>query len=474
MAPAFRSVSIASRTYQGLVLLTVLFGMLISAPASAVEPVEIEIWHTQSMENGEALRRIVEAFNDSHDGIHAREIYIGGYDDLYRKLGPSIRAGRTPALAVAYESMVSAMVLADVVEPFDGYVNDPEIGLSADDKADIFPAFLETNRYPSFDNQMLSFPFTKSVLLMYYNKGMLLEAGYDEPPRTWDEFVEICRAVKTLGKQGYALSVDASTLDGMIYSFGGELIDEETSMPMLNTPAVRSTFGVIETLINEGLAYRIPHRTYDDRSDVGSGRTAFFIRSSTSLPYLREIAENEPPVDWDATILPHGEGCEPVTVLFGANICMFKTTPAKQRAAWQFVKYFISTDVTAQWAMDTGYLPVRKSAAELPELKAFYAQARQNRRGLEAVPFARAEPKLVGWQDVRDALEAAEVAVILGKKTAEEATADLQGDAIAIMEETAGPPEASPTDPGFLGALLIIATILFGGGYLVARGKMDA
>ena len=163
-------------------------------------------------------------------------------------------------------------------------------------------------------------------------------------------------------------------------------------------------------------------------------------------------------------VIPHGRGCKPSTVLFGANICMFKTSSEVQRAAWEFVKFFISPEATAKWSMATGYLPVRKSATKLPQMQAFYAKAKQNRRALEALQYARREPNVSGWQDVRRSLASAEAAICQGK-TAEAVARKLQREAEAILN----PPEHKPTDAGFLAGLAIIAVVFIGGGYWLGR-----
>ena len=439
--------------------------------ASAGEPVIVEIWHSQSQAKRDTLREIVNAFNAGQSGIRVNEIYVGPYTQLYHKLTPAIRARPAPDLVVAYESMVSSFARAGAVEAFDGYLNDPEIGLSPESRADIFPVFLETNRYPQYGNRMLSFPFTKSLLMLYYNLDLLRKAGHKRGPETWTEFIRMCRDVKKAGKQGYALSIDPSTLDGMVYSFGGEVISEDFTRVQFDQPPAIAALKVIETLIAEGLAYRIPHHTYDDRNDVAYGRAAFLIRSSTTAPYLREIIRKGGlSTDWDMSLIPHGEGCEPVTVLFGANICMFKTTPEVQRAAWQFVKYFVSTDATAKWAMATGYMPVRRSATQLPQMQAYYAREKQNRRTLEALPCARNEPSASGWQGVRQVLLAAEANLCQGRP-ATEVAGELQREAQEILDDRIGPPERRPADPGFLIPLGAIAAVLIAGLWAAARHR---
>lgn len=50
---------------------------------------------------------------------------------------------------------------------------------------------------------------------------------------------------------------------------------------------------------------------------------------------------------------------------------MFKSTPEEELATFEFMKYLMSPETTAYWAMNTGYLPVRASARESADYIAF-------------------------------------------------------------------------------------------------------
>ena len=401
----------------------------------------VSFWHTQSGPKQEALKKIVDAFNRSQDHWRVEDQYVGSYNTIFRKMVVNIRAHKPPALAVAYESMVAKYHEAGAVVDLDDYVTNPEYGLSKESLADIYPAFIESNRFRHYGNKLLSFPFTKSVLMMYYNRELLEKLGFAPPPKTWDEFVRMCRAVKDAGdgRRGYAISVDASTMDAMIYSFGGDVVNENDCRTLFDSAASRKVFDLMSLLTREGLGYMILGDSYNDRDDIALGRTAFIIRSSTTAPILaKQVADlkkaGQPHAEWDLDIIPHGDGCPPVTVMFGANICMLKTNPDVQRGAWEFVKFFTSTRVTAEWAMKSGYLPVRKSALDVPAIKAFLEEMPWARKPLDALPCATGEPTVDGWQDVRIYLDDAQRLVLSGSEPAE-AIARLKQDSDRLLAE---------------------------------------
>lgn len=373
---------------------------------------ELVFWHTQAQDNAQLLQEIVDEYNATNPPMGVSLRYVGGYTECFRKVRATIATNKMPPdLVVAYESMVAEYIELGAAVALDEYINDPEIGLSKESLADIFPSILRGNRYPSYGDKYYTFPFTKSILMMYYNRDLLKEAGFDgEPPKTWDEFVRQCMAVKKLGKEGYALSVDASTVNAMVMSHGGEVLSDDGKRALFDSPAAVATFKLIHDLAAAGGCYQIDRRSYGDRKDFASRLCAFMIRSSTSRPYLERDIQGK--FDWDMSIIPQGTAekaeREPVTVLFGANIAVLRTTPERQRAAWQFVTYFCSKEVTAKWSLGTGYLPVRKSAAETETMKAFFAKNRQNRRSFDTLIHARVEPGVSGWQAVRTKIELAE------------------------------------------------------------------
>lgn len=401
--------------------------------ASAGGPLAIEFWHTRAQEDAKALEAIVADFNAANPDLRVTPQYQGRYPDLYRKVTATIQTGQLPTLAVAYESMIADYMAAKIIAPLDPFLKDEQYGLSEESLADIFPAYLETNRFAQWENQLLSFPFTKSNLMLYYNQDLLKKAGFSDPPSTWAQFEAQCRAVRQqTGKPVWALDLDPSTIDGFIFSFGGDLLSPDRKQTLFDRPATVKTFTLLDRLFREGLAYQV---TRDDLgNEFGSGNAVFIFSSSTQRPYLEQQIGTS--FAWDMAILPRDAGVEPVTVMYGANICVFRSTPEKERAAWRFIRYFTETEVTARWAMQTGYLPVRRSAAESPALKAFFAENPRARRAFDVLPHARPEPNIAGWQEVRELISDAVTAVINKQQRPDQAAAELKRKADGVIPKS--------------------------------------
>lgn len=374
---------------------------------------ELIFWHTLTGNYQDYLDDIVREYNAAHLGPRVRAQSMLGYNQIYRKTKLALMSGRLPDIAVAMESMVTEYYPHGVLVDIDNLA-------TRDELSDYFDLVIETNRYGEFGGKLLSFPFTKSLLMMYVNMDMVRGAGFSRPPETWEEFFRQARAIKAKrGIRPYALSIDASTVDAFVFSFGGRIYDPAQKRTVFSEPAGLKAFRLIQRLAGERLAHRINYRSRNDRIRFLRREAAFVIRSSTGRPYMLELVGDD--FDWDVVMIPHGKGAKRATVLFGANVCIFKSTPQREKDSWEFVKFLTSRDVTAKWGTVTGYLPIRKSAIATELFRNFLAEAKQNERAINSLEHARFEPKNTGWQEMRLYIEKAEGDVFEGRMTPEEA-----------------------------------------------------
>lgn len=404
------------------------------APGAGFAPIDATqavFWDRQTTETAELLRALVAEFNTGWSGIPVAVERAGGYSEIFRKVSASIQARRLPAMAVSYESMTAEYAASGAVAPLDALVNDPATGFSAEELEDFFPAVLASNRFEQLGGQLYSFPFAKSVLMLYYNKRVLAAAGIEAPPETWSAFVEQCRKIKaSTGKQAHAVSVDCSTVNGLIFSMGGAVLAEGKTL--YDRPAAIAVFELYETLTKEGLAFQITPGTFDDEVALVNDEIAFTLRTSSGRA---SVARNmgDAQERWGWARIPQSDPSQPATVLFGPNVTLFNTTPEQQQAAWAFVKFFTSPDVGARWAAETGYLPVRKSAANHPVLQQYWAAWENGRAAYDCLPIAKVEPNVTGWQEVRTLVERALTEVLSGLKQGRQAAIDLKSAADAAL-----------------------------------------
>ena len=380
-------------------------------------PVTVTLWHTQTGANAAALAAMVEKFNSTNGkGITVTLQYQGTYTQLYQKTLSAIQAAALPELAVGYESFVADYQKADVVLNLDPYVDSAKNGLDKASRDDIYKSYLDTNRFPQFGNQLLSFPFTKSLLITYQNDGILKEIG-KSTPKTWDEFEATARAAVKKGadgkttRYGWASNISASTFNAWVLSRGGKLMaDDQKTVAWDGKEGVESV-KLFDRMLKEGSSY-VP-KGYDYQTDFGTGKVLFVQESSTGRPYF--VLSFKQPIDWSISSIPQTDPTKAKTVQYGANIIVFKSTAQKQLASWLFVKWFSEKEQTAEWAVKSSYLPVRKSAAETSVLKNSWTKDVQGKQAFDLIGTSYPEPNVRGQQDIRTVIEDLLTAVAAGK-----------------------------------------------------------
>jgi ABC-type glycerol-3-phosphate transport system substrate-binding protein len=413
------------------------------------EPVSITFWHTQSGVNAEALDEMVRKFNSTNGkNITLKSEFQVGYTEVYQKIMASIQAGQPPDVAVAYESMVSEYMKANAVIDLEPYAIKGPLAFSPQSLADIFPAYIESNRYPEYNNKLLSFPFTKSLAVRFYNEDLFKAGGAQKYGQTggimnFDDFKKGLAAVSKKDASGkptvYGENIrnDASYIDAFIYSNGGALLNNDNTKVRFNEPAGVEVYDMWGQLVQAGSAYVAQGRDY--QPDFGGQKVAALHDSSTGRPFIKDFivdkATGQERFKWGVGMIPQKDTAKPQTVMFGGNITVFRTTPIKQAASWEWIKFFMDRDQTVQFAIKSSYMPTRKSAAESADMKAHWEKEPQAKQAFDLTPYARPEPGIPAWQDIRTLLQNALTAVVTGKSTAKAALDDAANQANRLIDE---------------------------------------
>ena len=381
-------------------------------------------WHVSTKIHEETLKSLVDEFNTTNEwNITVQPEYGGYYPDIRKKILAAIQADSPPDLAISYQNMVAEYAGADAVVDLDPYLKSEKYGLSKDDLNDYFANFFAGDRYPEYNNAMFSFPPNRSMEVMYVNMSMLKDLGFDKPPASWDDFYNICKAAKEQKDLPcYAISPSASTFSAWVWTRGGSVISEDGKSVAFNGKEGLAALEFLKKLVDEGLAYQISE-SYGDQTDFANQKTLFTFGSTAGLPYYAKAIKGDSDsfaFDWTIAPFPH-DTPDPIVDIYGPSVTVFKTTPERQLAAWLFVKWFTEKQQTATWAMDSNYFPVRRSAAESPEMQDYFQKNPLYKKAFDFLPYGRTEPTIAGWQGVRDALGNAIVAVITGEKSPQEA-----------------------------------------------------
>ena len=404
--------------------------------AVAKQPVTLTFWHgmggDQPGTQGGTLATLVKEYSRLNPHVSIKldyTEYTGG--SLRQKIMASIAAGNPPDLAQAFENEVAAYFKAGAIVALDDFMKGGS-GLSADDLKDIQKSLLDSGRFAQFENRQLSFPFNRSLSVLWYNVPLLKAAGFEKPPATWDDFRQLCDRVTKGGVTCWAIQPGATTFSTFLWTRGGELATPTFTEARFNGPEGVAAFELEQELVRKNQAY--VSRGFDWQNDFGAQRVAMVFSSMVSDPFIDRVVKGA--FEYSMAPYPTAPGKSTVTVLSGTNAVTFKTTPEKQAAAWDFVKWATGKEQTAFWAAETGYLPVRSSALETSTLKTVLEKRPRYKIALDLVPVARTEPNIETWTQVRDLLQDAENKVVSQTASPKQALDEAAEKANAVLKQS--------------------------------------
>ncbi len=369
------------------------------------DKVNLLFWHSMGGPLGNSLNGLVKEFNESQDEIIVNEVSIGNYTALTQKLSASIQSGNQPDLAQLYENTTVDYIKSGVLVPVQNFIDkDPQ--LSEDIEKDFYPVFISSNTY---QDKIWTFPFNKSVRVLYYNKDMFLKYGFDPniPPKTWDDFIEFSRVISAeRDDKGnpyiYITNINSSAtqLVNLILQAGGEIFDYENNKALFNSKegieALRYLRGLV---VDNNVAYL--SKGYEGQNDFLASKVAMYEGSSVSMAFMA----NDNKLKFNIGIAPIPSFRTKKNVISGTNIAIFKSDSKKEEAAWKFVKWLTDKEQTAKWSYETYYMPLRRSALQVSPLK----ERLENNSNLfevyDQLNEAATEPSVSEWRKTRTDIE---------------------------------------------------------------------
>lgn len=384
-------------------------------PPAASEPVTITFWYALGGSRGEFLQAMIDEFNATNPhGTTVEATFSGDYGETAQKVIGSLEAGGLP-----HGGLIPAGPLWTCREGnylIEDYINGPE-GLDVDD---FWPVLWD---YNSYEGHICSLPFNNSTPVLFYNQDLMAAAGLDpeSPPRTWDELRAMAGQIVAGGEGVWGVDTNSPDwwLKALVLQNGGQIMNGDATAPAFNSAAGYGAMQFWQGLVEAGLMPPAQHR--EARDLFIAGRLGFLISSTGSVGIVRDGARFE----WGTAFLPQQE--LPGATVGGAALVMFPSDPAHEQATWRLLKWLVSPENAVSWTVATGYVPIRKSALEAPEMQQLYNDEPAFRAGFEQLEVASTYPHF--WEMGRldnvlgDAIEKVELGAASPKAALDEAAA---------------------------------------------------
>jgi len=228
----------------------------------------------------------------------------------------------------------------------------------------------------TWNGQRLGVIFSLSLLTMFYNMEALDNAGIKEPPKTWQDLIGVAKELTHDNQYGWVLNYGAPEGIGGVASYwmcflqqaGGKLYDDQ-GMPAFNNEAGVDALQVMVDLMPYTDPGSISYVGINDATNVfTSGQAAMMM----NWPFMW-VPANDPESSKivgkvGTAILPAGPAGS--ASIDGTDAYTIAKLSKNQDLARELIEFYLDKEVQKRQVLDTGWLPIRLSVLNDPEVQA--------------------------------------------------------------------------------------------------------
>jgi multiple sugar transport system substrate-binding protein len=392
------------------------------APEPAEEVAEgevsgsIDVWAMGT--EGEELGPFVQAFEKANPKATVNVTAVP-WESAHDKIATAIAAGKTPDVSLIGSTWMGEFAEADGLEPT------PE-GL-VDEKA-FFPGAWDST---VVGGTSYGVPWYVETRVLFYRTDMAQKAGWNEPPKTWDELKQFAKDLQTKGGSEYGLYVQPGQTGAwqhfmpFAWQNGAEMTNAAETEYTIDNPATVEALDYYKSLFTAGLSQTRLLDPGELEQGFADGTYGSFING----PWYTGLVEDAglKPNLYTVAPIPGKDAAPGTSFIGGGNLAVFAGAD-NRKGAWKLVQWLTEPQTQSDWYQTMGGLPAVQeswSSGELasdPKLSVFGDQ----------LEHAASPPAVPTWEQVAAVLDSDIEKAVKGAVPTKEAVADMQSQAGTI------------------------------------------
>jgi multiple sugar transport system substrate-binding protein len=374
------------------------------------------------------IDQIAREFEAKNPGVKVSMEYVS-YDAVHDKIVTGM-AANPPAYDAA---------MIDVIWPDEfikaGYLADVTSRVTADMKSGIFPAAWNG---VTRNGKIYGMPWLMDVKYFMYNKNILQQAGFNEPPKTWEELVDQAKVIKDKGLVEYPIIWSWNQKEGVVCDYtvllfgnGGAFLDS-SGKPVFNDEKGVQVLAWMKQTLDDGLSN--PSSVSSDEmaveADFLAGKSAFAVNwlfqysdsnDATKSQVVDQVAFAPMPVFAAGA----QAGIQGSSVDGSSSFGLMATSPYLDQT-WAFLTYLASNEVQTKYSAEM--LPIWQTDFEGDSLAKLLAATPSNPITVPAFkaqfPYANERPTVAYYNEGSMALQLAIQEALTGVKSPQQALDD--------------------------------------------------
>jgi multiple sugar transport system substrate-binding protein len=378
---------------------------------------------------GEYVRALSQEFERRNPGVKIIVQSIP-WTAAQEKLITAYASDNTPDGFQLGNTWVPQFVALNAIEDLDDWVSSSKVIK----KDKYFEGIWDTN---VMDGSVYGIPWYVDTRLLFYRKDIFERAGYKNPPKTWDELLDLSRRIRKLygNQEKYAIYLPTNewapfVIFGM--QNGSDILKDNASYGDFSGEKFKEAFTYLVNFHKENLAPIGITQVTNVYQALADGYFSMYISGPWNIPEFKKNMKGDLADAWLTAPLPSPDSSYPgLSLAGGASLVMSKTSKKKE-LVWKFFEFLSERETQLQFYHLLFDLPAVKDAWTDSSLigdkyiKAFYQQFQK----------VAPTPKAVEWEQIAFAKvqQYAELAA-RGSMTIDAALAALDVDVNKILEK---------------------------------------
>jgi len=301
-------------------------------------------------------------------------------------------------------------------------------------KNNYFDGIWDTN---IIENSLYGIPWYIDTRILYYRTDVLKKAGFNSPPKTWNELYRVSKKIKSInrGVEKYAIFLPTNDWANFIIfglHTGATFLKDNNTIGNFSDAKYKKAFEYLLRFHKENLSPLSISQVPNVYQAFAQEYFSMYISGPWNINEFKKWMTGDLADKWMTAPLPGLTDSIPGYSLAGGSSLVISRNSNRKKEAWQLIEYLSDPEIQIDFYKLIYNLPAIKEAWQdplmlnNPYMPAFYKQFQ----------YVKATPKIPEWEQIAFSklLQYFELTA-RGVMSSDDALQKLDGDVYKILEK---------------------------------------
>lgn len=305
------------------------------------------------------IEAIARSFEASHPETKINLSDVKGYPEMRQFMLRAAITGGIPDVAFQGTNFLQLFADRGLAVPLDDFIK-------AEPDWQNFGYSESVTKIGEINGKIYGIPFAISIPTVYFNADLVKTAGGDPQnlPKTWDGMLELAKKIKAPSGGIYFDYTPTGnwTFIALVQAAGGQMMTPDMKKIAFNGRWGMDSLKLLKAIGEAGMKDMSRDQA---KQAFAAGSIGILVTSSSDIMLYAQQAAGRFPIVVSPFPVLSNKGQLPA----GGNALMIHTKDAaKQKLAWEFIKFATNAQSQTIMATATSYIPINEKAVQDPKL----------------------------------------------------------------------------------------------------------